>query len=61
MVSDAFGEAVISMAFACMAAFALCTGFVVGQLAEDLHGKIAPSAVALSAALVFLVLFCAFA
>lgn len=48
------------MALACLAAFALCTGFVVGQLAEDLHGKVAPS-VALAAALVSLALFCAFA
>ena len=49
------------MAFACLAAFALCTGFVAGQLAEDLHGKVAPCAVALAAALVSLALFCAFA
>lgn len=49
------------MAIACLAAFALCTGFVAGQLAEDLHGKIAPAAVALAAALVSLALFCAFA
>ena len=49
------------MALACLAVFALCTGFVVGQLAEDLHGKVAPSAAALAAALVSLALFCAFA